>query len=88
MLVLTQPRSLPVPPGILLRLGLMTGVGVFLTLGLVGQIMGYGFMGFPPAWAKTLIVIIETAAAFSIAVTLVALFVGGRPPDAPEESQR
>jgi hypothetical protein len=54
-------------------------VGVFLLVGLALLLLGRSFLGYPPAWAGALILMIETAAMLSIATTLVLAFVGGRP---------
>jgi len=80
--VLTRPRDLPAPPPPLLRVGLMVGAGVFIVVGIAGLLLGYGFMGYGPGQAYTLILLIETAATVSIALTLVALFLGGSPGEA------
>jgi multisubunit Na+/H+ antiporter MnhB subunit len=77
--VLSRPRDLPVPSSHLLRLGLVAGTALFLAVGTAGLVSGHGFMGYPPEWAYTLILLIETAATVSIALTLVALFLGGAP---------
>jgi hypothetical protein len=77
--VLSRPRDLPAPPPPMLRLGLMAGAIVFLGVGIAGLVLGYGFMGYPPGHAYVLILFIETAAMVSIALTLVALFLGGAP---------
>ena len=37
------------------------------------------FLGFTPAWAGSLILIIETAATVSIATALTLAYLGGRP---------
>jgi len=62
-----------------LRFLLVAGPGAFvaiaaLTLLIEGQLLAY-----PPAQAGILILMLETAATFSIGVTLAALFLGGRP---------
>ncbi|WP_019626643.1 hydrogenase subunit MbhD domain-containing protein [Thioalkalivibrio sp. ALJT] len=79
LLVLSRPRRMPPPPGTLLRLGLGAGVGLFLASGVYGLLAGHGFLGYPPGWDYPLIILIEVAATLSIALTLVALFIAGRP---------
>ena len=78
------------PGGLLLRLVMVAGVGMFLLVGLILLTLGRPFLGYPPAWAGTLILVIETAAMLAIAATLVLAFVGGRPPacaiNAPERT--
>jgi len=58
---------------------LVVGPAVFLAAGLAGAVLGAGFLTFPPAAAKTAILIIEAALTLSIAVTLAFLVLG--PPD-------
>ncbi len=77
--VLSRPRDLPAPPSPLLRAGLVAGAALFLAVGTAGLMAGHGFMGYPPPRAGALILVIETAATISIALTLVALFLGGAP---------
>jgi len=67
------------PEGFMLRIVMAAGVGLFLLAGLTLLVLGRPFLGYPPAWAGTLILMIETAAMLSIAVTLVLAFLGGRP---------
>jgi hypothetical protein len=67
------------PDGFLLRLVMAAGVGVFLLAGLMLLLLGRPFLGYPPAWAAALILLIETAAMLSIAATLLLAFVGGQP---------
>lgn len=52
------------------------GLLAFFGVGLVGLLMGFGFMGYPPAYAGQLILVIEIAATLSIALILAALFTG------------
>lgn len=60
----------------LLRLLILLGVAVFLTVGGLSAYYGTGWLAYPPAWAGILIMIIEVAATFSIATTLTLLVVG------------
>lgn len=78
MWVLAWPRRPELPAPVWLRLGVTLGVVVFLTIGVVGLPLGPGFMGYPSEWAYALILSVETAAACSIALSLVLLFLGGR----------
>ena len=64
-----------------LRLLLIAGPGVFLTIGLAGLGLGLAFLAYPPAQAKPLILAIEVAMTLTIAVTLGLLLAG-----APERS--
>lgn len=74
-------------PGLLLRLGLALGFTVFLLVALASAIGGDAFLAYPPAMAKTLIVVIESVLTLSIAMVLLALFVSAPVNDAedPEE---
>ena len=67
------------PHGIWLRILMAAGVGVFLLVGLALLALGRPFLGYPPAWAGVLILVIESAAMLAIAATLVLAFLGGRP---------
>jgi multisubunit Na+/H+ antiporter MnhB subunit len=64
-----------------LRLILVAGPGLFLVVGLVGLGLGAGFLSYPPAQAKPLILGIEVAMTLTIAATLGLLIAG-----APERS--
>lgn len=65
----------------LLRVGLSVGLAVFSAVGWVVTAWGSWFLEYPEGMAKTLILVIETAALVSIGLTLGCLFVGGGPPD-------
>ena len=67
------------PDGFMLRIVMAAGVGVFLLVGLSLLLLGRPFLGYPPAWAGALILLIETAAMLSIAATLLLAFLGGQP---------
>lgn len=64
----------------------VTGVGLFLLIGLLLAVFGAGFLTYPKASAKWLILLIETAATIAIGTTLAAAYVGGRPPLAQSAS--
>jgi multisubunit Na+/H+ antiporter MnhB subunit len=66
--------------GAVLRLVMAAGVGVFLAVGVSLLVLGRPFLGYPPAWAGALILLIESAATLAIAATLVLAFIGGRLP--------
>lgn len=61
-----------------LRLALVGGPAVFVIVGVAGAFVADGFFAYPPAFAKPLILIIETFMVLSIAVSLT-LLVGGPP---------
>ncbi|VAW72408.1 Na(+) H(+) antiporter subunit B [hydrothermal vent metagenome] len=65
--------------GLPLRITLVTGLGMFVVVGMVLILLGRRLLEYPPPFAGTLILLIEAAAALSIGVTLAALFLGGRP---------
>jgi len=65
-----------------LRLMLVGGPAVFLTIGLTGFAMAGSFLAYPEPHAKLLILMIEIPVTLSIAATL-ALLVAGPPERAP-----
>ncbi len=70
-----------------LRAILSLGLGTFIAVGMASMITEHRFLAYPPDWAGELILLIEAAAALSIAATLAALFLGGRPrQDAPDDA--
>lgn len=71
------PRRLP--PEWLARLGLAAGTGVFLAVGAGVMTRNRRMLEYPPEAAGALILLIETAAALSIGLSLVAVYLGGRP---------
>ena len=82
VLRLAGRQHIGLPAGGTLRVLIASGAGVFLTVGLALLVTGRPFLGYPPAWAGVLILLIESAAMLAIAATLVLAFVGGRPPQA------
>lgn len=79
VLRLAGQRTVGLPQGPTLHLVIAAGVGTFLLVGLSLLVLGRPFLGYPPAWAGGLILLIETAAMLAIAATLVLAFLGGRP---------
>jgi len=65
--------------GLSLRIALIMGLGMFVTVGLLLILIGRQLLEYPPAFAGSLILIIEAAATLSIGFTLAALFLGERP---------
>jgi multisubunit Na+/H+ antiporter MnhB subunit len=59
-----------------LRWLLVAGPAVFLVVGLAGLWLGNGFLAYPAAYAKPIIVAIEVPMTLTIAVTLVLLICG------------
>jgi multisubunit Na+/H+ antiporter MnhB subunit len=62
-----------------LRTLLSAGILVFTGVALGSMALGGLLLEYPPHWAGVLILVIETAATLSIGVTLMVLFIGGRP---------
>jgi len=71
---LARPLSLPASAPV--RAVVVLGFAVFLGVGVATAVLGGGFLTFPPAYAGAVILLIEAAAMVSIAVIMVALFVG------------
>ncbi len=64
-----------------LRIGLVLGPLVFVGTALLCLLFSGDLLGYPEGTAGWLILLIETACAFSIGLTLALLFAGGRPGD-------
>lgn len=58
-----------------IRLSVVTGVAVFLPVALMLLVSGYGWLTYPESFAGPLIVLIEVAATWSIAVSLTLLVI-------------
>lgn len=67
-----------------LRLLLLLGFQVFLATAAVPVLQGNLLLAYPPGWAKTMILLVETLLAGSIAAVLAAAVIGGRPACAPQ----
>lgn len=79
MWLLVMMANLRDPPEIrlrMLRLLIVLGPVVFLIAGFAGFWIANGFLSYPPAFAKLIIVIVEAALAVSIAVILGMLVAG------------
>jgi multisubunit Na+/H+ antiporter MnhB subunit len=82
MWVLPWIAGLVAPPLISdrpLRLAIAAGPLVFLAVGLAGMVFAGGFLAYPPALAKPLILLIETAMTVSVAAALACMIAG--PPE-------
>lgn len=76
--LLAHPHAMArLRPEPLVLFWVMAGCGTFLAAGLLRLTAGSAFLEYPPASAKTYIVIIESAAMLSIATMLVVLFLAG-----------
>lgn len=62
-----------------LRWSMVVGIAVFTMVGLAMLKLDNGFLFYRNELAKTLIIVVETAATFSIAVALTLAYLGGRP---------
>lgn len=82
-----QPNA-GLPPLPWLRLSVALGVLVFTLTALVLMAVGVGFLTFPLAVAKWLILFIETAATLAVGATLAAAYLAGEPVVAPPASIR
>ncbi len=82
MWVLPWIAGLIAPPSISdmrLRLAIAAGPLVFLIVGLAGFAVAEGFLAYPPGYAKTLILLIETAMTLSVAAAMACMIAG--PPE-------
>jgi len=82
-----EPRA-GLPPLPWLRLAIMLGVLTFTMTALVLMAVGAGFLTFPLAVAKWLILFVEAAATLAIGATLAAAYLAGEPLAAPTASDR
>ncbi len=80
LMLVTDTPSLRSTPSLLLRIALLAGPVFFVTVALwclkAGNLLQY-----PQGYAGSILLAIETSCAFSIGVTITALFAGGRPRD-------
>ncbi|QBQ55235.1 MnhB domain-containing protein [Nitrosococcus wardiae] len=79
LLILTNLYEILLPLRIWLRLAVVLGIAIFLTVAIIPLVTGGPFLETPPEWMKTKILWLEFPAALSIGVILAALFAGGRP---------
>ncbi|MFH1217427.1 MAG: hydrogen gas-evolving membrane-bound hydrogenase subunit E [Pseudomonadota bacterium] len=79
LLMLADPASIHALSGFVLRCGLILGPAFFLLAAIVCMVNGGSFLQYPGKSAGGWILLIETAVALSIGVTLAVLYAGGRP---------
>ena len=79
MLSLTGRSNAGLPPLHVLRFAIVLGVLVFTLSAVALMALGAGFLTFPIAIAKWLILFIETAATLTIGTTLAAAYLAGEP---------
>ena len=82
LVMLAGLRPAPETRQVALRAMLVGGPALFLLVGFMGVAVAQGFLSYPPAIAKPLIVAIEVALTLSVGGTL-ALLVAGPPDRAP-----
>jgi multisubunit Na+/H+ antiporter MnhB subunit len=82
LLLLTEVRFASAIVRWPLRTALSAGILVFIGVALGSMALGGRLLEYPPHWTGVLILVIETAAILSIGVTLMVLFIGGRPSEA------
>ncbi|MBC9206074.1 DUF4040 domain-containing protein [Roseomonas aerophila] len=79
MWILAWLAGLVRPPRIdslALRLLVVAGPALFMLVGLAGFVVADGFMAYPAAWTKPVILLVEAALTLSIAVALCLLVAG------------
>ena len=79
LVMIAGVRRVPSIGRLWVRSLLVVGPAVFLAIGFAGFVLADGFLSYPPAYAKPLIVLAEAALTLSIAVTLALLTAG--PPE-------
>jgi multisubunit Na+/H+ antiporter MnhB subunit len=67
------------PGGAALRAVAVSGVGIFLAVGLATLWLSSAFLAYPAGWAGGLILMIEGFATLAIAATLILAYLGGKP---------
>jgi multisubunit Na+/H+ antiporter MnhB subunit len=72
--------SAGLPTGLMLRVPTVTGVGVFVLVGIATLYVEGDFLAYRGATAGMLILLIEAFATLGIALTLVTAYLGGAPP--------
>jgi len=81
LLLVTELLFLPAIPALPLRIGLVFGPLLFVVIALFCLCLTGHLLGYPEQAAGGLILLIETACAISIGLTLASLFAGGHPED-------
>lgn len=76
LVMMADLRQPPETRAMVLRRLVVFGPVVFIAVGFVGFLIADGFLTYPPAWAKPIIVAVESALALSIAVILGMLIAG------------
>jgi multisubunit Na+/H+ antiporter MnhB subunit len=88
LLLMAGRMRLVLPPPLWLRAGIVSGLAVFVAVGVATLAAGAGFLEYPEALAYPLILAVEAVLTVSIAVVLIALFAEvptlGRATEEPE----
>ncbi|MDJ0880100.1 MAG: DUF4040 domain-containing protein [Gammaproteobacteria bacterium] len=79
LLQLAQPTAYQAINLNWMRFLLIVGIAVFVSVGLLMMFLNTAFLGYSSSWSGILILVIETAATFSIASALAIAYMGGRP---------
>lgn len=87
LLLVADPPWLRAVPARFLRIGLTLGPALFFCIAVGCLVWGDGFLAYPEQTASSLLLLIESACAISIGLTLAGLFAGGRPLDDLEPEQ-
>lgn len=80
--IMARLADTPAIAGRVLRLSVIIGPALFLVVGLAGSWFGEGFLAYPPAIAKPVILAIEVPMTLTIAVVLALLMSGAPERDA------
>jgi multisubunit Na+/H+ antiporter MnhB subunit len=88
LLALAGDDTAGLPAEALLRLLIAAGVAAFALVGAGAMVTGLGFLTYPLAAAKWLILVIETAATVAIGATLAAAFLQGQPRPRADRGKR
>jgi multisubunit Na+/H+ antiporter MnhB subunit len=83
LVVLAGLADYPAVSSRALRVAAVAGTGVFVLTGIAGFALPGGFLSYPEAFSKPVIVVVEVALVFSIGVTLCLLVAG--PPRRKED---
>jgi hypothetical protein len=76
LVMMAELREPPETRAVMLRRLVVFGPVVFIAVGFAGFVIAGGFLTYPPALAKPIIVAVESALALSIAVILGMLIAG------------
>jgi multisubunit Na+/H+ antiporter MnhB subunit len=81
VLLLVGGTQSPVWPQFRWRVLFVSGLIVFLLVGLSGSLAGKAFLQYPPGWAGSLILLVELSLTVSLTLILISLFTSTSPSD-------